>query len=577
MAVMTKQELIEKIIDLVRKHPKNYSQILMSKKNSDLMAELDKALLFLDSEKTLCKTKVYCLLNDVSELPRCKVCGKAIENLNNSGYFSETCSRACQAKNDETNKKREQTNLERYGHKSASMNESIKEKAKATILKRYGTTGVQSNKSVKEKTEKTVLDRYGVKHVFELEETKEKAKKARETNAKQISDKIKQTCLKKYGVDNCAKADDIKRRIRMTKLESAYKKLMRDPLVKPLFSLDEFIDAPDVEHKWECKKCGRTFSAEIDKNWYSQGIYRSYVRCYKCFPRMSSTSHAEKEVFKYVQSLLPDVEIRANDRNIIGPKELDIYIPSMKLAIEYDGLYRHSENAGKTSTFHLHKTEECAKKGIRLIHIFEDEWLYKQNIVKNRLACILGKYERKIGARQCKIKSVTTKATEEFLNANHIQGSCRSSVRLGLYHKDKLVALMTFGRSRYSSKYEWELLRYCTYKSWHILGGAGKLFSHFIKDYKPNSVVSYCDLRWSQGGLYEKLGFVLDHQSKPNYWYFKNSKKDYYRIHRSMLMKHKLKNLLENFDSKLSESENLFNNNYCKIYDCGNLVFGFKV
>lgn len=214
-----------------------------------------------------------------------------------------------------------------------------------------------------------------------------------------------------------------------------------------------------------------------------------------------------------------------NDRNAIKPAELDIYVPSKKLAIEYDGMYWHSD-VFKDNAYHVKKTDECEKAGIQLIHIFEHEWMHKQDIVKSRLKNLIGVYDKTIFARNCEVKEVHSSEAREFQERTHIQGAVNAKVNLGLYFEDKLVALMTFGKCRYDKTHEWELLRFCVELGHHVPGAAGKLLKHFEREYSPKSLVSYADRRWSIGKLYETLGFKLDHISKPNYWYYdaKNDK-----------------------------------------------------
>lgn len=573
---MTKLEAISQIKDLMEKFPRNYSQVICSKKYQELKETINSFLPNFNKPEVLMKTKIYALLHDINDFPVCKICGKKIINISNQ-HFNRFCSRTCQAHDTETQAKREKTNLERYGTNIAAKSEQVKEKAKQSCLQKYGTEYVMQAEGVKQKTKANNMAKYGVQCTLNLPEIREKAKQSYQENKDIIQVKIENTVLKKYGVKNAAQSPIVKLKIKATAKKKAYNKLLNDPLVIPLFSLDEFIKTQDGKLKWKCKLCGREFIARINENWYSQGKYRSYVKCEKCFPRLTSKSNAESEISEYLQKLLKqDVEIIRNTRRVISPKELDIYIPAKRLAIEYDGLYHHSENVGKPKDFHIYKTRRCKEKGIRLIHIFEDEWIHSKDIVKNRLAAILGVYEKKIGARICTIKMVGINETENFLNENHIQGSCRSSVNIGLYYQNQLVSLMTFGKPRFSRKYDWELLRFCTYKNWHVIGAAGKLLKYFIQNYKPETIISYCDLRWSTGTLYETLGFTLDHQSAPNYWYFKLDK-IYKRMHRSKFMKSKLKNILDKFDPNLSESENMFNNKYYKIYDCGNLVYVLRL
>ena len=166
----------------------------------------------------------------------------------------------------------------------------------------------------------------------------------------------------------------------------------------------------------------------------------------------------------------------------------------------------------------LEKTELCEAKGIQLIHIFEDEWLFKQDIVKSRISGLLG-HNEKIYARLCECKEITNKEAEEFLNKNHLQGSCVSKYRYGLYYKDRLLSVMTFGKSRFK-KNEFELLRFANSLNVNVIGGASKLFKHFLNDHKDiNTVITFADRRWSQGHVYEKMGFERIDTIKPNMFY----------------------------------------------------------
>ena len=270
-----------------------------------------------------------------------------------------------------------------------------------------------------------------------------------------------------------------------------------------------------------------------------------------------------------MQSINP-LDVILNTRSIIYPQELDIYIPEKKIAIEFDGLYWHSEEEKPDKNYHLNKTLSCEKQGIHLIHIFENEWLTKQEIVKSRLKNLLGVYDKTIYARKCQIKEIDSKISKEFQEENHIQGAVNSKVNLGLYYKNELISLMTFGKCRFDKHHEWELLRFCNKLGYHVPGAASKLLKHFEENYKPTSLVSYADRRWSQGKVYEKLGFTFSHASSPNYWYWKNPELLESRI---KYQKHKLKDLLENFDESKTEVENMKANGYNRIFDCGNLVY----
>ena len=290
--------------------------------------------------------------------------------------------------------------------------------------------------------------------------------------------------------------------------------------------------------------------------------------CPKC--GCSTNSINETEILKVVN--VYDSEL--HNRNILNGKEIDIYIPSLKLGIEYDGLRWHSEEFEENSNYHLEKTEECEKQGIHLIHIFEDEWLFKKDIVKSRLLNLIGETPIKIYARKCVIKEVDVRTASKFLNENHIQGNCNSLYRYGLYYNDELVSLMTFGKLRKNlgltneSGY-YELLRFCNKLNTTVIGGASKLFSYFLNKNKPNSVISYADRRWSNGNLYEKLGFTLSHKSKPSYFYVvKGKRENRFKYRKDVLVK-------EGFDSSKTERQIMGERGIYRIYDCGCLVYKY--
>lgn len=317
----------------------------------------------------------------------------------------------------------------------------------------------------------------------------------------------------------------------------------------------------------KCKKCGKESLIRV-KDGRLNCLNKNSILCKHCEP-YNGVSRGEKDILDFIKSICSN-SIVENDRTILNGKELDIYIPEKKLAFEYDGLYWHKDNGYENDkNRHLNKTKKCEKHGIQLIHIFENEWLNKRPIVESRIKNLLGVYDKTIYARKCEVKEVSSKESFEFQCQNHIQGGVHSKVNLGLYFDNELVSLMTFSKPRFSKKYEWELVRFCNKIGYHIPGGASRLLKHFERNYTPKSLVSYADRRWSKGNLYEKLGFNLDSISNPNYWYIVDGQLE----SRIKYQKHKLKNTLPVFDKSKSEWENMKNNGYNRIFDCGNLVF----
>ena len=114
-----------------------------------------------------------------------------------------------------------------------------------------------------------------------------------------------------------------------------------------------------------------------------------------------------------------------------------------------------------------------------------------------------------------------------------------------------------------------ELNRFCSEKGIVCTGIASRMFKYFVTNYNPKEVFSYADIRWSKGDLYKKLGFNFVGRSNPNYWYIDGQD----RIHRFNFRKSVLEKKLDNFSESLTEVENMVNNGFTRIWDCGNLKF----
>lgn len=277
-------------------------------------------------------------------------------------------------------------------------------------------------------------------------------------------------------------------------------------------------------------------------------------------------SIGEKEVLDFVKSGWGGCIIE-NDRSLIGPKELDIYIPTKNLAIEYNGVYWHSEpNVGKT--YHLEKTKECMEKGVQLLHIFSNEWERKKNIWKSMIRHRLGGSEP-VYARILSIGKLSNNQAKDFYDENHLYGHCHCKYHYALFWNGDIMAVMSFSKSRFSTKYEYELVRFANRLNFRVVGGAQRLLRAFLRDNNVDTIGSYCDLRYSTGKLYEKLGFNYIHTTRPNYGYIVNGEIE----SRYRYQKDKLKIKLPNFDPRLSEVKNMINHGYYRIFDCGNMLF----
>lgn len=317
----------------------------------------------------------------------------------------------------------------------------------------------------------------------------------------------------------------------------------------------------DVKIGITCKKHGIFYM--------TPGNHLMGQQCPKC---ASSHSKGEDELFNFISSITNETVIQ-RDRVTLNNTELDITIPSMNIAFEYNGLHWHSELL-KEKHYHLNKTIECEKKNIRLFHIFEDEWIYKRDILESMIRNLLGITKNKIYARECIVKEVSPKEASDFLEKNHLQGKCNSTYKYGLFHNNEIVSIMTFGKSRHfigNCNFEFELLRFCNKLNTNVIGAASKLFKYFIKKHNPNSVVSYADRRWSNGNLYNKIGFIKYNESAPNYYYIIGNRRRYrFNYRKSILVKK------YNCPIDVSEHDFCLSQKWYRIYDCGCLCYKWE-
>lgn len=431
--------------------------------------------------------------------------------------------------------------------------EEFKSKSKETCLSRYGHEYAIQNDDIKKRQSQTILERYGSDNISKLKEFQIKKE-----NTCLINNGVRYGILTKTCIDSA----------RISKRKSSFENFIKNcKYDEPMFTLDEYLkcDKHDIL-KFKCKKCGNIFESH-----HYDGHHN---RCPICYPVNISNSLSEIEISNYIKDL--GFEVVTNDRSVLNGKELDIYIPSKNMAIEFDGLYWHNHfNCHGDKNYHLNKTKMCMDKNIHLIHIFEDEWLFKNDIVKSRIRDYLGIYDNVVYARKCQIKKIEDTSYLDFLDNNHLQGKISSSINYGLYDiNGQLISLMTFGNYRRSTGLkskndEYELLRFCNKLGYHIPGAASRLLKHFITDYNPSKIISYADRRWSAGKLYESLGFEYIKSTVPNYWYIISNKRE----HRFNWRKDQLSKKLKIYKNDLSEIENMKLNGYQTIYDCGSLLY----
>lgn len=432
------------------------------------------------------------------------------------------------------------TNIVKYGVEYATSSDMIKNKIKQTNINKYGVDNYISSDDFRKK----IVNKYGVDNVMRNDDIKLKHQKK---------------CLEKYGFENISSSDDIKNK----KIETSIKRYEVDFIFKSeKFRKENYKIANHVNYinyvdncqsKFKCD-CGETHEFIINTNNYFQRVESNLPLCTICYPIGELISIKEEEIFNYIKSIYSGEIIQSYRDGL----EIDIYLPELKIGFEFNGLYWHS-NLFKDKNYHLNKTNYFKERGIRIIHIWEDDWSNKTDIIKSQISNLIGK-SVKIFARKCVIKEISdVKLLKEFLNKNHIQGWVNSKVMLGMFYQGSLVSLMTFdqfeGRKKMSEN-DWNLNRFCSKLNTSVIGGPSKLLKFFIRKYNPNRIISYADKSWSVGNLYIMLGFKPINEIKPDYKYIVNN----LRINKSRYRKSY---------TGISESKLQIN----KIYDCGKIKF----
>jgi hypothetical protein len=312
----------------------------------------------------------------------------------------------------------------------------------------------------------------------------------------------------------------------------------------------------------KCTMCDNYTSFNISN-------YRYNTNCEK-HKFMVYSSKGEKEVFRFIKNLYNGTILQNQRLPKIGG--IDIYMPKLKLAIEYNGLYWHSAGFLE-KTRHYDKWKTCNDQGINLLIIWEDDWKNKRQILESIIKNKLNLIQSKNYARDCLIKEVNNKDAKVFLDNNHIQGNSSSSVRLGLYKDEELLSLMTFGKKRMilrsssRNENEYEMIRFCTKLNTLVIGGFSKLFKYFLTNYKPMQIISYASLDLFSGNIYKEHKF-LEVGFNLNYWWATNK-----RYPRSNFMKYKL--IKEGFDPSKTEDEIMTERGYIKIWGAGNLKYEY--
>lgn len=364
-----------------------------------------------------------------------------------------------------------------------------------------------------------------------------------------IRAKYKASSVEKYGVEYCAQSDLVKKKIR----DTVSAKYGVDHSSQRHFTPSTIFTINSQTHLNNLYNSGASISSLAWDIGCSATTLQRRFRKYGIKAKQPQDTKPET----IIQSILDDcaVEYVKKDRQILNGLELDFYIPSLNLAIEYNGVYYHSFDkvpTAKQKNKHFHKFNECQKSGIELIQLTGEKW----DVFRTFLLAKTGNIP-KIHARKCTISTIDSQSFAEMLNKYHLQGNKSCKVKLGMFYQDQLVAVMGFNSNQ---KYQWELSR-MVFGNCRVIGGASKMLKHFITTHNPQQIVSYSSNAYSCGNVYKALGFIDVSQQNCDLWYVKNGQ----LINRQKLQKHKLINILEDYNPLLTEQQNLLNNGY-RIY-----------
>lgn len=449
-------------------------------------------------------------------------------------------------------------------------------------------------------SEQTCLKKFGVENASYLDEVKDKIRQKNIENKETRLEKTKKTNIKKYGVENTFQLFDSKE---WWNNLSEEEKLKRNKKVSD--SLRKYKDVDDklyiIELAEMFNKDDKTITNAITK--LNIKIYDKFHPCIKIedlsllkeyfsTTEMSMISYGEKEIVEFIKSIC-DYQIIENDRKILKGKELDIYIPSKKVAIEFDGIYYHSlknisihdKNADKEQILKydnyvksksLNKTIECEKLRIRLIHIWDLEWYNKKEICKSIISSALGIYKFKYMARKCDVRIMNKKELNDMLNTNHIQGSSKNIQNgLGLFYNNECVQCVAFTKNGHE-KNKIELVRMVTKLNCQVVGGFSKLMKESCSIWNYSEINSYIARRLFNGNGYFNCNFIQTKINPPQVYFLINNKIE--SRHYGMKKNFK-KRADENkgvfFENK-TEIELSYINNLIRFYDCGTIKVIYK-
>jgi len=571
---------------------------------ASVQQQLRTATDFLDYDASNAVRASY-ILADATEQKKCSTCNTPLQFSTAYHRSPKYCSAKCSATSQETKSLRKQTVTEKYGVDNVAQSASVKQHIVDTMMARYGVDNPSKLDAVKqtlseknkenaaarvEKVKQTVRDRYGVDHHSKLDAVKEKKKNTVQARygvdctfqSAAVQEAIKTTMLDRYGVDNASKSPELVEKIKQTKL-ARYNNSAYNNRSAAAETMQRKYGAHSSQLHWDAATAAilsdpTAFSEVMQHKTASEvaaqlgiaitTVFR-YINQYTVWDYKARTNQYERLVQQWLTEA--GVVYIKNSRTVIPPYEIDFYLPDYNLCIELNGVFWHSELMGKDRHYHLRKTKACEQQQLQLLHLWDYQFDANSELIRSMLMHRLRKTNATLGARKTKIQLLSSAQYREFLAHSHIQGAINSRVRIGLEYNGEIVAVMGIGASRFESN-TWELHRFAVRPGLTVQGAASKLLNYFLTNQENCAkIVSYASRDYSNGNLYQQLGFVQTSTTPPSYFYFKN-RQVYNRL---QFQKHTLHTQLEVFDPGLTEWENMQANGYNRFWDTGTIKYEF--
>ena len=394
----------------------------------------------------------------------------------------------------------------------------------------------------------------------------------------QIQEQRKEHIKEKYNVENTYQLESSIEKSKQTKLERYGNENYNNSNQQKQTMIDKYgvkcgYNLPEIQEKIKSKYGGMGSASNTILDKMKETVQEKYGVPYFCMKEecYSKNGFTVSRINQEFANLLKENDIQYEQEYHIKSNSYDFKIDN--ILIEINPTYTHNStnptwfhNSKKEpleKNYHIEKTKLALNNGYRCIHVWD--WDNIDKIIE-----ILKSKER-VYARKCILKEVSIEDVDKFLNKYHLQNTCKGQdIRLGLYYNNELIQVMTFGKPRYNKNFEYELLRLCTKSNYRIIGGAKKLFNHFIKNYKPESIISYCDNSKFNGEIYKELGFILKDFGTPSKHWF-NGKR---HITDNFLRQRGFDQLFgTNYGKGTSNEELMIKSGFVEIYDSGQSIY----